>query len=159
MHKGIIGVMLLILLVSTISANEFGYNYLDEGEEVFTGGNYTIDVNNSYYLRGLSPQEVADLFNEVDPIWTASLWAGITGFFDDWLFQSGTDLAFNETKLNKTIASYTSNLTSGGSGSSEWVVNDTEIYVNNTDVNEIRTSNASSSIKFENDGSMIITLR
>jgi len=57
--------VLCIGLIS--SANEFGYNYLESGESVSDGGNYSINVNNSNFLQGLTPQQVADLFTEVDP--------------------------------------------------------------------------------------------
>ena len=57
--KVIFGLFFFIFLLSFTSASSFGYNYL-EGETVFTGGNYTINVNNSLYWRGLgTPADIS----------------------------------------------------------------------------------------------------
>jgi hypothetical protein len=61
--KWLMIILSIIFVMTTISATTFGYNYLDNqdvGASAET--NYSeVGVNDSFYLRGLSPQEVADL--------------------------------------------------------------------------------------------------
>lgn len=53
--KGALPLLFFIFLVFTVSAassGQFGYNYLNPGNKVLTGFNYSINVNNSDFLRG-----------------------------------------------------------------------------------------------------------
>lgn len=51
----------LLILLPIVNATSFGYNYLDNQEYVIEGANYSINVNNTEFHRGLTPQQVADL--------------------------------------------------------------------------------------------------
>lgn len=56
-----------IFLIGIVSASSFGYNYLD-GEEVYEGGNYTINVNyseDSGMLQGRNTLQLGDYFEGV----------------------------------------------------------------------------------------------
>ena len=60
MRKGVIIILLFMLsLGGFISAENWGYNYLEE-EAITPGANYSINVNNTQYLRGYSPLTLRD---------------------------------------------------------------------------------------------------
>lgn len=52
---GFVSLFLILIPLTNAATTEFGYNYLDNGKTVMTGGNYTIDVNNTYYFQGYTP--------------------------------------------------------------------------------------------------------
>lgn len=69
MHHKISFLFLFLVLFSlnfVCSTQEFGYNNKDKPilNDYSSFNNATAYVNNSYYLRGLTPQEVADLYVE-----------------------------------------------------------------------------------------------
>ena len=60
-NKLFIGIILSIFFISFISATSLaGYNYLEPGEKVMEGENYSINVNNSNYLQGYTPTTLKD---------------------------------------------------------------------------------------------------
>jgi len=58
--KRIVMLVGMIFLLTFITANNFGYNYLDQGEQVIEGANYSINVNNTNFFDGYS---VTGLYN------------------------------------------------------------------------------------------------
>jgi hypothetical protein len=52
----------LILLTPLISANNFGYNYLDNKDYVIDGANYSINVNNTEHLQGRDTNALYNYF-------------------------------------------------------------------------------------------------
>jgi hypothetical protein len=58
--KRIVMLVGMIFLLTFITANNFGYNYLDQGEQVIEGANYSINVNNTDNFGGYS---VTGLYN------------------------------------------------------------------------------------------------
>jgi hypothetical protein len=52
MNKLFIYFIVGMFLFSFTSAVDFGYNYLDQGDKVITGANYSINVNNTNFLEG-----------------------------------------------------------------------------------------------------------
>ena len=52
MNKLFVFLLVGCFIFSFVSSESWAYNYLDEGEEVQPGGNYSIDVNNSQYWDG-----------------------------------------------------------------------------------------------------------
>lgn len=90
----------LILLTPLISANTFGYNYLDNavtGTQIINGTNYSINVNNTEHLQGRD---------------TSTLYTYFKGFFDSVYYPFSNPYGFyNSTTLppqtdydNSTIA-------------------------------------------------------
>lgn len=84
-------IFVVVFSISLISSAPCaGYNYLDNCVES-SFDNTTINVNNSQYLQGLTPEQVADLYTETDPYWlanysdflTISAWNN-TGLIQDW---------------------------------------------------------------------------
>jgi len=85
-----------IFSFNSATAEEFGYGRTEE-----LPINYSLipTVNNSDYLRGLTPQQVADLFTEIDSL---SLHLSQDNWFNDsnnWNYWDGDSLEFNESKL------------------------------------------------------------
>jgi hypothetical protein len=76
-RRSVVVFILLIFSILTISALYQDceiYGTCDTAADLISRINYsTKDVNNSQYLRGLTPQEVADLYVETDPIFNSWL--------------------------------------------------------------------------------------
>ena len=68
----LIAIILFSSFIVTAIQNDAG-NRIDFSYPTATINNNTISVNNSYLLQGLTPQQVADLYLENDPIYSA--WA------------------------------------------------------------------------------------
>lgn len=66
-------ILIILFAINIISADTYSDcsvygNCQDKsGTDIITGGNYTINTNNSDYLQGLTPQQVANLYSETDP--------------------------------------------------------------------------------------------
>lgn len=139
--KWIVILFLVVMSFSFVSAipND-AQNTIDFTYEVSGFDNSTANVNNSQYLQGLTPEQVADLYTETDPYWlanysnflTISAWnnTGLirdwnaTGFIKDWSYLSGGSI--NGTAINVTGIWLNNNLIqdwsevnyTGGAGSS-----------------------------------------
>jgi hypothetical protein len=87
--------LMAILFIPTISATSFGYNYLDQGDNVLEGANYSINVNNTEFHRGLTPQQVANLFDAS----AYYLKSNTFGFYNSTTLPAQTD--YNSTGLIK----------------------------------------------------------
>lgn len=133
---------LMLLYISLVSAETFGYNYLEPGSNLNPSvvgdtiiNNYTINEtevvhNNLSGLQGGSApddfyhltQALYDLIvaNAID--WITSKWLTSSS---EYLYNDTDYIYFNDTLLNETIADYTSNLTGGGGGTGIWT-NDTD---------------------------------
>jgi hypothetical protein len=91
----LLGVLLIsIIILPSMYASQFGYNNLDNkvtGTQIINGSNYSINVNNTNYLQGLTPQQVADLapqttvnttqFDSANPITIKTSW--LTNFINN----------------------------------------------------------------------------
>jgi len=61
----LIGIVMFTSFVNAFDTSEFDFTYSPET-------NYSlVNVNNSQFLQSLTPQQVADLYTETDPIWSA----------------------------------------------------------------------------------------
>jgi len=93
MKKQVILTFLVLFLVTFVSANNFGYNYLEQGETVIEGENYTINTNysdDSGALEGRDTSTLGDYFQ--------SFYGWLTGnIFDQNL---NTTEKVNFTQLN-----------------------------------------------------------
>jgi hypothetical protein len=56
-------ILAIIFCISVTSASQFSYNKLDNQQTIISGANYSINVNNTNYHQGLTPQQVANLFD------------------------------------------------------------------------------------------------
>lgn len=102
-------IFFFIFTFSLTSINAgFGYDYLDHGDTIQEGSNYTINVNNSQYLQSLTPQQVANLYVETDPRWTANY----TAFNTSWSNRTNSSyVPYIGANQNVNLGSY--NITSG----------------------------------------------
>lgn len=85
--------LMAILFIPMISANTFGYNYLDNKDNILEGANYSINVNNTEFHRGLTPQQVANLFDAS----SYYLKSNPFGFYNSTTLPAQTD--YNSTGL------------------------------------------------------------
>jgi len=130
----ILMVITLTCLIGLINSADFGYTNIETPEQtpqLQPPFNYTaLNVTDAQFLRGLTPQEVADLYTETDPLSfhtgedldnsgytiTANLFAGLVGGLlvdgDPW-YLSGTSLEIDEDlQVNNTVIE--NSLTIGG---------------------------------------------
>jgi hypothetical protein len=98
--KVVISIVSLLFLINFIHASAYGFCNPDlvggqvcnpSGTSIAIGSNLSINVNNSQYLQGFTPQQVANLFTEKDPIYSANIYA--TGM--DQGVATGDSVTFN----------------------------------------------------------------
>ena len=115
-------VFLMVFAIQFISAQEFGYNYLETPTTTIinatstTGGNVT-------HLENLTDVTITDPENDEVLTYDSGSWinkaiSSIIGFTSDWFSWVGSDIEFNEDKLNSTIDNYVT--TNGLGGNSSW---------------------------------------
>lgn len=113
MIKRLLGLLLGIMIIGMATASSFGYDYLEHGDTVLEGANYTINVNNTDYFQGYTPTTLKNwiqglfelVFVKFDNIVdTVGNWSADKG---DYIPYTGAnqnvDLGNNNLTLNKTL--------------------------------------------------------
>jgi len=91
----------LVFSFGLVTATPFGYDYLEHpaGEPIINGSTYSINVNNTNYHQGLTPQQVADLFDELDP----NYFSNPNGYFNSSTLDVSDKLFTNGSNTDTTI--------------------------------------------------------
>jgi len=150
-------IFILVLLLGYVSANDFGYNYLDTTTTSGNISNYNnityTNVTNNFIGGNLTfNQSLTDelyISQSDEPnlnVNSSTWWSGLTGWISGWFFSVGNEIQFNETKLNLTIDARASGL--GGNSSFNQTLTDS-LYSNKTNLTQLNDVNITSPVNHE----------
>lgn len=90
----------ICLLLSFTSASSFGYNYLEPGQQVISGANYSINVNNTEHLQGRDTNQLYLYFKSLfDTVYCKLTGCTMTG---DITFSNSKIINVNSVGYNTT---------------------------------------------------------
>jgi len=119
--------LLVITLIPFTSSSKFGYNYLDQGD-LISGGNYSIDVNNSAHLDGYTVTTLRDFFETFfDDIYCKLTGCEMSG--DLFVNTTGNTTLWAQSELNNDVCLYLMesstlgfSICNDGSGNNELII-------------------------------------